>query len=124
MNEWEAKYKALLMGIADEQLVTNAEAIVQRSIEISRNTPQRFADVCAAMLDTIGKLNNLNQRLSSAGLPEIVVDDSLPKNTVVPAKYPRQVLDDLYAAGEISAAQRSRLMDEPENNSHDVETPG
>lgn len=58
MNEWEAKYKALAVGIEDEALVEKAEAIVRRCVEIHHSTTQPFEQVVEAMLDTLSTLRS------------------------------------------------------------------
>lgn len=50
MNEWEAKYNAVLSGITDEHIVSNAELLVKRGIEISQTQVLPFREVMQEML--------------------------------------------------------------------------
>lgn len=49
MNVWEAKYKALLAGIEDEELIKNAEKLVSLAINMS-NTSNKSFDECLSGL--------------------------------------------------------------------------
>lgn len=50
MTEWEAKYKALLAGIRDEDYVRNAEALVETALNLSVASPVTFEQTVRAML--------------------------------------------------------------------------
>jgi hypothetical protein len=56
INEWEAKYKALSMGIDDKTLVETAEVIVQAAIDMSQITPEPFEVVLTGMLHVLANL--------------------------------------------------------------------
>lgn len=53
MNEWEAKYKALAAGINDQQLIVNAEKLVEAALRQSVTSVERFEIVFNAMLRTV-----------------------------------------------------------------------
>lgn len=59
MNEWKAKYNAVLSGITDERIVSNAAMLVNRGIEISKTTALPFREVMQEMLMTVSRLNAL-----------------------------------------------------------------
>jgi len=54
MNEWEAKYKALLAGIENKEYVDNAELLVSKAIDLSASSHVPFEDTLQAMLRVIG----------------------------------------------------------------------
>ncbi len=54
MNEWEAKYKALLAGIDNKDYVDNAELLVSKAIDLSASSHVSFEDALRAMLQVIG----------------------------------------------------------------------
>jgi hypothetical protein len=58
MNEWEAKYKALVVGIEDKTLIDNAEKLVDVAIKASCTSGYSFDRILYALLDTMGLLRN------------------------------------------------------------------
>jgi len=56
MTEWEAKYKALLAGITDQECVTNATRLVETSIRLSATSTLTFEQIFYALLHAAGLL--------------------------------------------------------------------
>lgn len=50
MNVWEAKYKALLAGIEDEELIKNAEKLVSLAINMSNTSNKSFNECFSGLL--------------------------------------------------------------------------
>jgi len=55
MNEWEAKYRALLMGIDNPTYIENAEKLVRAAQNIAATTLQPFDIVFWALQSMVGK---------------------------------------------------------------------
>ncbi len=53
MNVWEAKYKALLMGIDDQEYIDNAEKLVRIAHSLASATPYTFQETMYAMMDLV-----------------------------------------------------------------------
>lgn len=56
MNEWEAKYRALLAGIEDQELIDNAEKLVEVAIKMSTSSILPFEAALYSLLQTISIL--------------------------------------------------------------------
>ena len=54
MNEWEARYKALLAGIDNKDYIDNAELLVSKAINLSASSHVSLEDALQAMLQVIG----------------------------------------------------------------------
>ena len=56
MNEWQARYKALLAGISDQTIIANAERLIEIAIKMSRESALTFDEVFYALLTVAGML--------------------------------------------------------------------
>ena len=56
MNEWQAKYEALLMYIDDPELVDNAEKIVKLAYDISTTTALPMYQCWYYLIETVRTL--------------------------------------------------------------------
>jgi len=54
VNEWEAKYKALLMAIDNPEYIENAEKLVRVALNLSLALPLTFDEVFYSMRSIIG----------------------------------------------------------------------
>lgn len=72
MNIWEAKYKALCMGIDDQEYIDNAEKLVRIAHSLASATPYTFQETMYAMMDlvapqqmvgTLAKLDRIEEGL-------------------------------------------------------------
>lgn len=59
MNEWEAKYQALLAGIDNPEYIKNAEKLVQSAIDLSATSGQPFESTFWAMLKVVGLVQSI-----------------------------------------------------------------
>lgn len=60
MNVWEAKYKALLAGIEDEELIKNAEKLVSLAINMSNTSNKSFNECFSGLLVAVQFLRTVN----------------------------------------------------------------
>lgn len=54
MNEWEAKYRFLVMGITDQEVIDNAERACRACMAMAQSTPYTFEQCVYTFIDLMG----------------------------------------------------------------------
>jgi hypothetical protein len=58
MDIWEARYKALCIGMENSKAIENAEKLIEATVKVSSTTCVPFDQVLATMVYVTGKLYN------------------------------------------------------------------
>lgn len=53
MNIWEAKYRALCQGIANKEMIENAELLVKKSMDLSAASMHDLGTIIDSMLHVV-----------------------------------------------------------------------
>ena len=80
MDEWEAKYRALCMGISNPEYIENAVKLVQLAQRLAAGSTQTFDQVMWGLMHIVGQQQAYDTRRVLRGLNPQIPSDPAPES--------------------------------------------